>query len=200
MKRRRGLSVLLVTAALGASGCTYVRDRVLDFGDIWRMEGSVGVGAQVTASAGELAHVGLGSSRRYTLGWTYGHAVSEKRTEDHLPLSYIWSLADPNEESLHSLKLGDESAVAQHRCALILPYGIGGSTLRKPPIHFWNLEIGVLAGILGVELGFSLGEFADFLVGWAGLDLAADDASGNREGKHLWERPPEPVRSHVPRD
>ncbi len=42
-------------------------------------------------------------------------------------------------------------------------------------IHAFDLEASVYAGIVCARVGFSPGEFLDFLLGWFGLDIAGDD-------------------------
>lgn len=44
-----------------------------------------------------------------------------------------------------------------------------------PPIEMLDIEVGVMAGGVGFHVGFSPGQFFDFLGGWFGLDIAKDD-------------------------
>ena len=59
-----------------------------------------------------------------------------------------------------------------------IPDGNFETTVHK---HFRNhvngfdLEAGLFLGIIGCRVGFSPGQFADFLLGWFGLDIAGDD-------------------------
>ncbi len=46
---------------------------------------------------------------------------------------------------------------------------------RCPPVEMFDIEAGVMAGLVGVHIGFSPGQFADFLLGWFGLYIAGDD-------------------------
>lgn len=60
--------------------------------------------------------------------------------------------------------------------------GIDIDTARLRAVHRWNhvhafdVSADVYALVVHVGVGFSLGEFADFLLGWFGLDIAGDDA------------------------
>ncbi len=175
---------LIILLALPSVGCGYARDRVRDFGDIWRIEGSVGVGVQADVTIGELAHVGVGSSRRWSGGLFYGDIQGERRVEDHLPLSLIWTVTAPDTESVHSLRYGDATQ-SQHRCFIAVPGEFARGTHEKPLIHYWDLEVKVFAGVVGIELGFSFGQFVDFLSGWFGADLGNDDGE-LRKGRHYW--------------
>lgn len=46
---------------------------------------------------------------------------------------------------------------------------------RCPPIEAFDIEVGAMLGLAAVHVGFSPGQFADFLLGWFGLDIAGDD-------------------------
>src|SRR5262245_11512499 len=99
--------LLLVTMVAFLPGCAWAAARGRDFGDIFRLEGSIGVGLQANANAGELLHLGVGSSRRWAAGWAYGIPTTEKREEDHLPLSLAMTLINPEVDSLHTLTIGE---------------------------------------------------------------------------------------------
>jgi hypothetical protein len=192
-KRERAgriFSPALFLAPALLSGCVYGRDRLNDFADIFRLEGQAGYGLQAHAQAGELAHVGLGSSRRWSAGLVYGRIGTQDVTEDHLPLTILWSILDPEKEHVHRLGLGTEGA---HRCYLIFPGALNPGTLEKDEIRYLDLEAGFLAGVAGLEAGVSPGEFLDWFLGllkfdasWTFLDIAGDDAPEWREGRRLW--------------
>ncbi len=191
---RSRLRATILLAALPAAGCSWAQQRAMDFADVFRAEGLVGYGLQIHANAGELVHAGAGSSKSWGMGVVYGRAESNVTTEDHLPLSLLWTIADRTREALHSLPVGDqEGRRGIHRCYVLFPGSIGGGTLEKPDIHFFDVEIGFLALFWGIELGFSLGELADWLLGlfkfddsWSFLDIAGDDQPAARERKRLW--------------
>jgi hypothetical protein len=46
---------------------------------------------------------------------------------------------------------------------------------RPRPITAFDIEAGVFAGFVGVHVGVSPGQLADFLLGWFGVDIAGDD-------------------------
>ena len=53
-----------------------------------------------------------------------------------------------------------------------------GEALRMNPwahVHAFDIEVGVFVGYVYARVGFSLGDFADFLLGWFGADIAGDD-------------------------
>ena len=176
--------VLLVLALL--PGCTWLGERGRDLGDVVRVEGAVGVGLQAHVNVGELAHLGLGSSRRWSAGWAYGIPTAERRVEDHLPLSYVMSLIEPDAEALHTLKLGKRNDNLKHRCPAVAPCTLASGSIQRPPMQFWSLEIGLMALVVGAEIGFNPGELVDFLLGLFTLDLAKDDDPEGRAARRLW--------------
>jgi hypothetical protein len=45
-------------------------------------------------------------------------------------------------------------------------------------VHAFDVSVDVFAGVVHVGVGVSLGEVADFVLGWFGLDIAGDDTPG----------------------
>lgn len=172
-----------------ALGCTYAGNRARDFSDIFRIEGNAGLGLRANVTAGELVHAGVGSSRHHSVGLVYGVAESRWQIEDHFPLSYVYTLIEPESENLHEIDLGTPQNLARHRCYMLFPGGLHGGELYKSPIHYFDIEVGVLAGVLGIEVGFSIGEFFDWLLGFFTLDIADDDSPEVRKDRSLWNKP-----------
>ena len=177
----------LIAIAVTATGCGYAGDRLRDFGDMFRVEITGGIGAQAGVNLGEMLHFGAGSSRRYAIGWNYGVANTEHRVEDQFPLSYVWTLTSGGEkELLHELEFGDGKTSQFHRCDMIFPGELHpGATVQRPNALYWNIEVSAFAGIVGVDAGFSLGEFVDFIGGLFTLDPAFDDGD-LRASRKLW--------------
>lgn len=183
----------LLAGASPLLGCSWAERRALDLADCFRLEGQLGYGLQAHANAGELLHAGLGSSKSWGAGIVYGRVESNVTVEDHFPLSVVWTLTDRTQESLHRLPVGEDGKQGIHRCFLLFPGLIGTGTVVKPDLHFFDLEAGFLALFWGLEIGFSPGEFLDFLAGlfqfdegWTALDPAGDDSPTTRELKRLW--------------
>ena len=178
----RRLTPLLLALA---TGCSYAGARVRDLGDILRLEGRVGYGLEAHANAGELAHVGVGSAREWNAGWIYGRGTSTDTVEHQFPVTIVRSFLAPEAEHVHSLDLGDDG---RHECFLIFPGGINPGGVEKVPSHFLDLEVGFLAGVVGLEAGVSLGETLDFLTGFFGVDFGDDDDPERRAYKGVWRR------------
>jgi hypothetical protein len=168
------------------SGCAWLGARGRDLGDIFRVEGSIGVGLQANVTGTELLHLGAGSSRRHSGGWAYGFGTSERRDEDHLPLSLISMFGDPDSAALHSVRLRSDKENPWHGCQIVGPVTFDKGPITKSAMQFWDLEVGVMALVAGVDLGFNLAEFADFFLGWFGLDLGGDDTREGRARRRLW--------------
>ncbi len=194
MDRPGHLRRLIAAAlALSAAGCSYGEARLRDFGDIFRLEGQAGYGLQAHANAGELFHGGAGSSRQWSAGVRYGRAESSSATEHHLPWSLVASIARPAREHAHGMDLALEDGPGSHRCYLIFPGAINPGTVKKDSIHYFDLEAGFLALVVGLEAGFSAGELLDWFLGlfrfsesWTFLDPADDDDLELRDVKRLW--------------
>jgi hypothetical protein len=53
-------------------------------------------------------------------------------------------------------------------------------------VSSFDIEVNI-GCLLGARLGFSFGQFADFLLGWFGLDIAGDDSPTAAEQARLHE-------------
>ena len=94
---RVSVSLWLIFSSF-ASGCSYASARAHDLGDIVRLEGHVGYGLQAHANVGELFHLGAGSSRQWSAGWVYGRVAHGTSTEEHLPLTAVYTLLNPEQD------------------------------------------------------------------------------------------------------
>ncbi len=178
---------------LFASGCSYASARVHDLGDIVRLEGHVGYGLQAHANIGELFHLGAGSSRQWSAGWVYGRVAHGTSTEEHLPLTAVYTLLNPEQDHVHRAAVGPDGAQGTHRCYFLFPGTLNPGTLEKSDMRYLDLEAGGLAGFVGIDAGFSLLELLDFALGlfrfaesWTVLDPADDDPEPLRETRRLW--------------
>jgi hypothetical protein len=174
-------------------GCSYASARLSDLGDIVRLEGHLGYGLQAHANAGEIVHFGVGSSRQWSAGWIYGGVVRDTSIEEHFPLTIVYTLMNPDQAQVHRITLGTGGSGGTHRCMLLFPALVNPGTVEKEDIHFMDFEVGVLAGVVGFDAGFSLLEFVDFLLGlfrfsdsWTFLDPANDDGPAALENRPLW--------------
>ena len=161
---------------------------------MFRLEVQGGYGLSVDVVAGEFAHVGVGSGHQWSAGLTYGKFGTAETVTHHLPVSYIATLITPEHEYLHREAVGKNGSGGAHRCYLLFPGELNPGTIEKPLIHYLDVEVGVMAGFLGIRVGFSIGEFFDFILGlfklddsWTFLDPAGDDTTAGRAEKRLWQ-------------
>lgn len=185
--------LIVLAAALPSVGCVYAEGRLRDFADIFRFQGQVGYGLRAHVNAGELAHVGVGTSRQWYAGTAYGTWDSGESVEDHFPLSYVWTLLEPDRAHVHRTRFAPRGEQGAHRCYLLFPGALNPGQVEKNEIHYLDVEVGFLAGFIGAEIGVSIGELFDFLVGlfkfsedWAALDVAGDDPPAVRAERKLW--------------
>ena len=90
----------------------------------------------------------------------------------------------------------------EHSCWLVLPALFSTGRRRDAPerewiwtkagsegcwsrLHAFDVELSLTLLVGRLRLGFSPGEFVDFLLGWFGLDIAGDDRALNRCSKGL---------------
>jgi hypothetical protein len=168
------MRALVPPALLLLCSCRYLGERGEDFLDIWRADlHLVGIpGAWV--HAGPLAHVGLGSSRPIFHDAAPGPG-------------FIYNLPDPATagESDFYLLLLHSSSNPDHKCIGLLPGVLHEGDQDRAWIHLFDLEVGAGFILGGTSIGFSPGQFLDFLLGWFGLDLGGDDTPEGRKARRL---------------
>lgn len=178
--------LILILLLVPATGCAYSRARFNDFMDVGRGEAKVGLGLQFDFQAGELLHLGIGSSHQYSFGWVYGEFDSGYRYEDHFPISLVKTFSDPGDIQVHSFEMELDDRIVEHRCYSLFPGGLNEGGLRRSDIHYFDIEFNFLALVIGFQFGFSLGEWVDFMLGWFGVDIADDDDPAERERRSIW--------------
>ena len=196
--RRPLLAAALAVLLLGAGGCqtsigNYFANRGRDFGDMFLIQGGIGYGLGVQVKAAGVAHVGLGAlsfHRNKTLGIVYGDwRPSFRRRGRGVPSEGDLILLLPHLSNLPPE--GGES----HFCVGLFPalaswhntsrsafggndkwlWSQGTPAFRKAQVHAFDVEASVTAIFLSLRIGFSPGELVDFILGWFGVDIAADD-------------------------
>jgi hypothetical protein len=174
---------------LAASGCSYFRERGEDFLDVWRGDLHVFALPGGWVHAGPLAHGGLGSTRFPVHGGPVpgiGH-IYNRYPADEAACTDAYGL-------FFHARQEDADPSRKHLCFVVLPGLIHVGEQDRPWIHLFDLEAGVGLLFLGIDVGFSPGQFFDFLLGWFGLDLAGDDLPEARTRSNGLPRPapPEP--------
>ncbi len=173
--RPRGLAPLAATvlAALAASapsaGCAYMGARGRDAAQIVRLDVGGALGFSADTRLAGLFDLGLGGGYTWDAALLYGTPWAGPAAEALAP-------------GLCKRALGPASYFT-HKCHSALPPLTGTDRPAHDvhrhlarPIHWFDVEAGAIAGVVHVRFGLSLGELADFLLGWFGADIAGDDA------------------------
>lgn len=202
MEGVRHLRRLAALAFLPLASCSYLTARGNDFADIWRLNVEVGVlGLEADVKLGELAHLGLGHKGFSRYGTTYNMEQESKDwAEIWLPFSLVYAFGH-EPFALHYVRaLGDTRSSfvwwwspyqsTQDRCYGILPPLTERHSMRRTLLHAFDVEVSVFALIIGFEIGISLGELADFILGLFTIDIAGDDTKEGRAKRRLYEVKP----------
>jgi len=204
------LALLLLLLVL-LSSCRYVRNRVRDLGDPFRI--SVGAGSVVGVRAKAVGLVDTGlmmgvKPNAAALGWRYGTPLffnekdprvasnqaeifrttsmvgmdyvegsyrSAQKSVAVLPALFTWTDATPRKYDWLVPETGD-----QFRDRSWLWSRETARRNRYAQIHAFDVE-GEVGLVVYLDVGFSPGEFLDFLLGFFGIDIAHDDEPGSRQ-------------------
>jgi hypothetical protein len=201
--RRAWLCIAVVVLAAAASGCrtaigNYFHNRLRDLGDCVRLEGYAGPGLGVRVSAGGLVTTGLAYGAGVAEGgWRYGRLIGNVPQGDALvPIVMreksvlFWSLEHHRGRDIHGMWARGSglewilfpalhSAIGAHEeWPIWHPFAdesVEFAELHWARVHALDWEVSAWFGIAGFTVGFSPGEFADFILGWFGIDFARDD-------------------------
>ena len=212
------LALLTLSAGCQTTIGSYFGNRARDFGECFALHAGFGAGLGVDVEAAGVLHVAVGGAmflRPFTLGWGYGYAYPHGSLHDYSGSEtamgsfsgFPFLVPSP-----HGLPMWSEYPHMSHMtphdyhgCYFILPAvtdwfipGNVGDTYRERPgraivwarIHSFDIEASFMALFIGARVGFSPGEFLDFLLGWVGIDIAEDDV-----GLESDEPPPEEAES-----
>lgn len=196
----------LVLLVLPLCGCTYFQNRAADFGDMWRLNAEIGaLGLEADVKLGELAHIGVGMKGFSRHGTTYLiDQESKDWAEIYLPVSLVYAFGKEPFALHYVYALGDTRSVyvwwwnpyvaAQDRCFMLLPPLTEQHSSRRTLLHAFDVEVSAFVLVFGIEIGFSLGEFVDFLLGLFTIDIAGDDTPEGRAKRRLYDLPEIPTR------
>jgi hypothetical protein len=183
--RRNGILWILPILLL-CSGCTYLGNRADDFVDCWRAEGRISLIPGAWVVAGPVVHTGVGISEGPII-MTAGLRYNYRSPEGSSVYSYD---GNPHggvpEFSLLAHASGPGFGKEDHFCYALLPPLINREGVHRNWLHDFDFEVGASA-LVGGTLGFSLGEFADFLLGLFGLDIAGDDDPAARRSRNYFD-------------
>lgn len=159
----------------------YFANRGRDLGECVRAEAGVGLGLGAGGRGAGIVDVGLEvliSSTSVSAAWLYGTGYAAEcrpHAEDlfgriHLP-GFFTELETQNRAPRTVGAIGVPSALFSYRVGWI--WSERGS--RWDRLHAFDVEAHAHFVLVGCGVGFSPGEFLDFLLGWFGVDIAGDD-------------------------
>ncbi len=199
MEGTRHLRRLIPLVLPFLAGCGYVNARGADFADIWRFNVETGaLGIEANVKIGELLHVGVGHKGFSRFGTTYAlEQESRDWAEIWLPFSLVYAFGQEPFALHYSRALGDTRTPyvwwwspyqsSQDRCFMILPPLTERHSMRRTLLHSFDIEVGAFFLLIGFEIGVSLGELVDFLLGLFTIDIAGDDTREGRAKRRLYE-------------
>ncbi len=201
--RKRTL-LFIISAVICCSGCApfsvYIKDRGLDFIDCFRADIGVGIGVDVHVKVADLISLGFGVSGLDKVGMKGRHVGRWKDVHASLLIIGFVNVGRPVDEKYIDVKRYLNGEIIEYKRTHIVGgyqtisyMGINSGPLilpgffshESPPaepldpfedmVNAFDVEVGATAGVVGVRLGFSFGQFLDFITGWFGADIAKDD-------------------------
>lgn len=200
MKTDKILCFLVLISVVGCATPfgTYMKDRGNDFADCFKADVGVGLGIDAQVMVTDIVAIGVGGSVTRKVGFKGRHVNDwwdkhfgfplmpflliyevEGRPcwpwvttsigtfggewEHALMKCYLPHHEDPNFPTAHTW------SVLFLNCANLIGCRV------KPFIDVYDIECGVTAGVVGARVGFSPGQFLDFVLGWSGVDIGKDD-------------------------
>lgn len=162
----RAILILALCASALLLGCAGTSETGRDFGEIWRARVGIGLGLRAHAGIGDLLHAGFGyemsmSGEEYVYGTDeapllrstlncVGH-FEDRTSYAGPPARFNWQIPD-----------------CEH-CLMLVP--VLTNRRVRTWMHRFDLELELHLVVFQVSIGFSPGEFLDFLCSIFGADL-----------------------------
>jgi hypothetical protein len=168
---------LAATVLLASPGCLYLSKRAHDWQDCWRVSVSAGLGAKAHLQLGALGF-GVGYWDGYEAGYFENEGLGVYRSSYFgIPIPFNLALLPFDSGSRPHYVFTHRDRIEGWGSNL----GLFHLTMRsyeknrKPPyVSIWWYEID-LRFFVGIRLGVNIAEFADFILGWFGIDIMGDD-------------------------
>lgn len=192
-----GLLIFLVLSSGCAQFGTYMKDRGNDFIDCFKGQLSVGMGIEANIRVTEELQAGLGMAIMFAKAGIVGRNVvdgNDKRggflfEAGLAPLYYQidgasgpghWNELYPGRKIALGIPYGKKLYVSHgdhddwHKMSI-------ADYEKDVDKRFFEIGFSFHALLLGIDFGFDLREFADFLLGWFSVDITEDDTNS------MWE-------------
>ncbi|MCZ6691912.1 MAG: hypothetical protein O7H41_20180 [Planctomycetota bacterium] len=188
------IAIITMTAGCQTVG-HYFAKRGRDLADCFTVEAGVGYGLGAELKLAGLIHVAGGGCAYWAtpVGLRYGDLVASSEGENWdtgfvgSPLTNLAWIPFHHVDRIRLYLHYSGDTKEDHACYWLLPGLASYSSEEFEPwiwtdpksgwsrLHAFDIEAHVFLGLVGVRVGFSPGEFLDFLLGWIGIDLAEDD-------------------------
>jgi hypothetical protein len=183
----------------------YFKNRATDFFDVLTIEGSVGPGFHGLVQATDFLGTGIGYSMQYGF-WVHGRhpgfgyrkstgivVMSRSRpeydlgTDPHVESwmdswhSVVGVNATPSTENTDPVLRAWDKKKTSEQGSLLFFFPLNASHLGSHDYHFGLRSFDLTASAsacVGLYVSVSPGEFADFMLGWFGVDVGHDDEHG----------------------
>ena len=173
----RATFAVLAASTLGACASgTYMGDRGQDFADCFTVTVSAGPEVSVDAKLTEVMHLAVGGGVHVETGMIKGAWGSAGVATLGLPVSPFMEDGILYGRFLFTDASGQwTDDLVQDECYAIHLLDAEPTNPHRSAWDRWDLEVGFTV-LLGARIGFSPGQFIDFLGGVIGFDPAGDDA------------------------
>lgn len=169
-------ALALALTSASCQGTGYFADRANDFADSFTLVGTAGPEISAGFHATDLAHVSVGGGFHGEAGLigrklgvasvaTYGLPFVPFLEDGILHGRYVFT----------EVGGGWEAEDVEDECYLIHAIEAGPTNPDVDPWRAFDLEVSATV-LVGARIGFSPGEFVDFLAGLVGLDPRGDDS------------------------
>jgi hypothetical protein len=180
MRTRFRIAAATAVLALASSACssgTYLGDRGSDFAECFTLTVSAGPELSVDAKLTEALHLAVGGGVHVEAGMIGGEWGSAGVAMLGLPISPFMEDGIVYGRFLFTDASGGwTDELVQDECYGIHLLDIAPTNPQRDAWDRWDLELGVTV-LVGARVGFSPGQFVDFVAGVFGGDPAGDDGA-----------------------
>lgn len=179
----------LIVLMVAGGGCTFARDRLNDFADVFTARVGICYGVSARAQVTDYFSVGVGGAAGKKYGFIGRDLVGRRETYYGFPVSNIFFAVENSSDApaCFALPLPSERIEVTNYPRTTLKAGYEKDIYRALAIRFFDkqrhlfpsdmrVEVGLTAVIIGLDLGFNPVELADFFAGFFGADFAKDDS------------------------
>lgn len=179
MANQKGPLLLLLGLVLSSASCSYVKNRTNDLLDVFWLDVDVGMWPSVDVQASDWFGVGLGYSHQGIplVNWHGRHVGHIERRI--LAVGAVAAFTDYSNDWMVPALPGsgdyDTNVQSPPNIAAFVPtYFVKEYDPSARGLRVADVGVGA-AAIVGVWVGFSPGEFLDFVLGIVGVDIGDDD-------------------------